>query len=249
MIEYMCSMQIEQKKDKTKLRGFLDSKGVDFAIILLVVLSVVLLVLEWSFDLDKSWLYTLYFVDFIVAFIFLIEFSLSTYASDNKVKYMKDNWMDLVASIPIPTYGELRILRFLKILRLIARLRKLTKSIDDIKEEEYHIPYLKIALVFITAVLLFSSIFYEYERGINPAVGSYFDAIWWTVVTSSTVGYGDVAPITIPGKIVAMVLMLFGIGLFASISGMVVASLTTKYTQRFNKRRQLRGADSDPTHI
>ena len=235
--------------DRKKLKVFLDSRGVDLIIIFLVAVSVVLLILEWNFDLDQNWLYALYTADVCIAFLFLTEFTLSTYASDNRVEYMKKNWMDLIASIPIPTFGELRILRFLKILRLVARLRKLTKSIDDIKEQEYRIPYLKVAVVFITAVLLFSSIFHQYEHEVNPEVNSYFDAIWWTVVTSSTVGYGDVAPVTVPGKIVAMVLMLFGIGLFASISGMVVASLTTKYTQRFNKRKLLRGADSDPTHL
>ena len=66
---------------------------------------------------------------------------------------------------------------------------------------------------------------YAAEHGINKAIDSPFDALWWGVVTLSTVGYGDVYPITPEGKLAAMVLMLLGIGLFSAITATATSYL------------------------
>jgi voltage-gated potassium channel len=66
---------------------------------------------------------------------------------------------------------------------------------------------------------------YAAEHGINKAIESPFDALWWGVVTLSTVGYGDVYPITPEGKVAAMVLMLLGIGLFSAITATATSYL------------------------
>ena len=69
---------------------------------------------------------------------------------------------------------------------------------------------------------------YVAEHGANKAIEQPFDALWWGVVTLTTVGYGDVTPITTEGKIAAMVLMLLGIGLFGAITATITSYLLSR---------------------
>lgn len=59
---------------------------------------------------------------------------------------------------------------------------------------------------------------YEAEKGVNPAIQSMTDAAWWGIATMTTVGYGDVVPLTPDGRLFAAALMILGIGLFAAVT-------------------------------
>jgi voltage-gated potassium channel len=72
---------------------------------------------------------------------------------------------------------------------------------------------------------LCSAWLYIAEHGFNKAIESPFDALWWGVVTLTTVGYGDVTPVTTEGRIAAMVLMLLGISLFGAITATITSYL------------------------
>ncbi len=78
---------------------------------------------------------------------------------------------------------------------------------------------------------LAATAFYRAEHGINPAVEHPFDAVWWAFATVTTVGYGDVAPVTTAGRVVAIFLMVSGISLFVGFSGFLVSIISSKATQ------------------
>lgn len=81
-----------------------------------------------------------------------------------------------------------------------------------------HKTFWRLTVVGNSIILLFSIIIYEVEMGTNPKMHHYIDAVWWSFVTATTVGYGDITPVTVPGRIIGIALMLTGTCLFATFT-------------------------------
>ncbi|MDQ7046637.1 MAG: ion channel [Sulfurovum sp.] len=81
----------------------------------------------------------------------------------------------------------------------------------------------------------FGSIFYLLEFGINEALGSYLDAIYWALVTISTVGYGDISPVTQMGKVVSMFSIIFGIAMISFVTSMMVSAFSERFDELRNQ--------------
>lgn len=77
------------------------------------------------------------------------------------------------------------------------------------------VPFITISLIGNSIVLVFATAFYYIEKDINPKIQSFMDALWWSFATTTTVGYGDVTPITNLGRTVGIALMLIGVAIFA----------------------------------
>lgn len=143
--------------------------------------------------------------------------------------------IDLLSILPAlsllaPGFKILRITRFFKILRLFKFFRYTDKfqvlSRVIRKEKGVLMSVLGIAVfyVFITALIMFNA-----EPRINPATGAatfrdFFDALYWATVTLTTVGYGDLTPVTNIGRFVSMLSSLFGVAVIALPSGVITAS-------------------------
>jgi voltage-gated potassium channel len=74
---------------------------------------------------------------------------------------------------------------------------------------------------------LSGTLFYLLESGKNPKITHFIDAIWWGFSTATTTGYGDITPVTIPGKILGILLMLMGMALFAMYTGLFAEIILT----------------------
>lgn len=118
----------------------------------------------------------------------------------------------------------LRILRLFKFIRYSGKIRALGRVIR--KEREVLLSVLGIAIfyVFLTALVMFNA-----EPHFNPETGmvtfeSFFDALYWATVTLTTVGYGDMVPVTDIGRVVSMLSSLFGVAIIALPSGVITAS-------------------------
>lgn len=177
-------------------------------------------------------------VDIFISLVFLLDFFVFLYLSDNKKKYIKNHCIDFISSLPF--VGILRALRIVKVIRLVKLLKvlKVLKGVKGIMPILNFINKTKsrsilVSYSFILIVIIFycSLAFYSFECNVNENVNTFFDAIWWSFVTVTSVGYGDISPITTESKIIAMVLTILGMGLFS----LITAEISTNFIKINNK--------------
>lgn len=163
-------------------------------------------------------------VDDIICGFFLLEFSIRFYHADSKKKFMRWGWIDLVASIP--TFTHFRAGRALRLIRLL----RIVRAFRTTKEFVYHVFLNKAKGTFTTAAILailliiFSAIgILQVEIGPNTNIKTAEDALWWAYTTITTVGYGDRFPVTSEGRLIGIVLMTAGVGLYGTFSGFVAS--------------------------
>lgn len=160
-------------------------------------------------------------LDWAIWFVFFVDYTVRLSRSENKWAYMKKHPLELIAIIPLDSiFRAARVVRLLRIIRLISigsrymaptyKLLK-TNGLDKVL-------LVALALLFIIPIPI---VFLE------PSIVTYTDAIWWAVVTTTTVGYGDISPETPIGRLLAIILMLLGIG--------IIGTLTSAITSFFNK--------------
>lgn len=77
------------------------------------------------------------------------------------------------------------------------------------------VPFMTLSFFGNLIVFVFATIIYYIEKDVNPQMTTYIDAVWWSFTTTSTVGYGDIVPVTVWGKLVGVMLMLIGVAIFA----------------------------------
>jgi voltage-gated potassium channel len=169
----------------------------------------------------------------VVVAIFTVEYVLRVWLSEKKLKFMLSPFglVDLAAILPFYLgAGDLRILRLLRTLRLfrLFKLARYSKAIQLMGEAIHKVRYELVSFFYIVAVvvLLASAGIYTFENAAQPeAFPSIPHSFWWAIVTLTTVGYGDVFPITLGGKVFASVVMLTGIGVIAVPTGLISSSM------------------------
>lgn len=172
--------------------------------------------------------------------VFTVEYLLRIYSASSRVKFFFSFFglIDLIAILPFYlTLGmdlkSLRAIRLFRILRLFKFLRygntmeKIKKSFNSMKRELFLFTLATLMLLYFSSIGI-----YYFENEAQPEVfASIFDAMWWSVATLTTVGYGDVYPITSGGKIFASVIVFIGLGLVAIPTGLIASSLTRAFQE------------------
>lgn len=167
--------------------------------------------------------------------IFSIEYLMRIYIAKHKLKFIFSFYgiIDLVAILPFYlSFGfdlrSARSLRFLRLFRLIKLVRynsaieRFSLAFKLIKEELTMFSLVSFILIYLSAVGI-----YYFENTVQPeAFSSIFSSLWWSVVTLTTVGYGDVIPVTIGGRIFTFIILMIGLGIIAIPSGMISSALT-----------------------
>jgi voltage-gated potassium channel len=211
-------------------------KAFDVALMVLIILSVVAVMLESTKTIEVRYGDLLRTFEWVVTIIFTIEYVLRLYCVGKSVRYARSFFgvVDLLAILPtylsviIPGAQSLLVIRALRLLR-VFRVLKLAHFVGEASElRAALLASARKIIVFLGAVLtivvIVGSLMYLIE-GEENGFTSIPVSIYWAIVTMTTVGYGDIAPQTPLGKILASAIMIMGYGIIAVPTGIVSVEL------------------------
>ena len=207
----------------------------DLVIQSLIVVSLVSFSVETLPNLSEAASHWLRIVEIVTVAVFTVEYLLRLWVADRKLRYTFSFFgiVDLLAILPfyLSTGVDLRSIRALRFLRLFRAFKivRYSKAI-----QRFHRAFLiakeEIVLFLCVAalVLYFAAVgIYYFENEAQPETfASVFHSLWWAVATLTTVGYGDVYPVTVGGKIFTFFVLLIGLGIVSVPAGLVASSLS-----------------------
>lgn len=192
---------------------------------LVLVLSVYVLgalLIDTFFKLPPETSKLLNYIDNLVCVFFFIEFTIRFKKSENKLQFMKWGWIDLLSSIPmLDCFRVGRSMRLLRLLRVLKAFRSTKNLVNHIFANKVNGAFASISTIAILLVIFSALAILQVETDPNSNIKTAEDAIWWSYVTVTTVGYGDKFPVTTEGRIIASVLMTAGVGLFGTFTAFV----------------------------
>ena len=219
-------------------------KIINAVIIVLIILNVIAVILETVPSIHNSYINFFLIFDSVSVIIFTVEYVFRVWSSNHdprykhslhgRIRYMltPGALIDLLAILPfylhviigldLRVLRILRLFRFLRLFRLTAYMKsaKIVRNVFTSKASDLKLSFLLIIFL----IIISSSLVYFAEHLAQPAVfTSIPETFWWAVVTVTTVGYGDMIPVTIIGKILTGIIALCGIALFALPAGIITA--------------------------
>ena len=222
----------------------------------LTLLSVMTLAGDFVFEPGSPQAESIYMLDATICLILAGEYFVRLYNSNDRKKFLSMYWFEPLAFIPAAATawasgamaGLLRLLRLVRVYRVVTimgRESRYTRIIIEIIREARLLQLLIIFLLGLSFTSL--AVFMAEATAPGSNIDSLSDAFWWSLATVTTVGYGDVVPVTPAGKAVGVALMLFGIavlGGFISLSSAAVARIVSRHSiestpAKYDPRRRL----------
>jgi voltage-gated potassium channel len=193
--------------------------------LLVLVLSVYVLLsllVDTIFKVPEEISKVLDLVDNAICVFFLIEFAIRFYKADSKLKFMKWGWIDLISSIPNVDFLRAgRTLRLIRLLRILRAFRSTKHLVTHVFLNRAQGAFTTV-IILAALLIIFSSIsILQFETDPNSNIKTAEDALWWSYVTVTTVGYGDKFPVTTEGRVIGVILMTAGVGLFGTFTGFI----------------------------
>ncbi|MGN0462492.1 MAG: ion transporter [Ruminococcus sp.] len=224
----------------------LPSRIINITIVILIFLTIITVVAN-TFDISNAWRILFSRFELVSTIIFTIEYILRVWTSDllypqlspmrARIKYIFSFMaiVDLIAILPLyllffikidlqalRTLRALRLLRIIKINRYTTALKTITQVFKN-KANQLISSMVVVGLLMIIASVLM----YNFESEAQPdKFSNAFDSLWWAMSALTTVGYGDVYPITVPGKVLGIVIAFIGIGMVAVPTGIITAGFS-----------------------
>lgn len=200
-----------------------------FSVLSGIAVTIAVLDISEKISLTKDNIY--FYIDLSIRIIFIFDYFIRLILSGNKKIFIKQNIPDLIAMIPFNALKVFRLVKILKIIKIFKFVRLFSVSAKFYKSAKrfLHTNGLIYILFFTLIIILFGAVgIYFTEK--NITVDSLPDAVWWSFVTATTVGYVDISPSTLIGRIIAVILMLAGIGAIGMLTGTIATYFISKRT-------------------
>lgn len=227
----------------------------EYAVQLLILLSLVSFALETLPDLTETPGDLLRYFELLTIAIFTIEYLARLALSRPRKSYATSflGIVDLFAILPFYVTGMdlrslrafrlMRLFRILKLARYSAAIQRMTRALTMIKEELVLFGAVALVVIYLSAVGI-----YQFENEAQPdRFTTIFDSLWWAVGTLTTVGYGDIYPITAGGRAFTFLVLITGLGVVAVPTGLFASALAKARAEEEEAHQALRGhGGSDP---
>ena len=205
------------------------SNAYELFILVLTVFSLIIMVLL-LLPLSSATQELLTVYDNLICVIFLVDFFLNLFQAPTKSQYFfrHRGWLDLLGSIPsfgvFRLSGLLRLFRLSRLARIIRLLRGTAKKeiVEDVLQNRGQYAAFVTLMLTLMVLTVASTLVLQFEStapGANITTGG--DALWWAVVTITTVGYGDFYPVTAGGRITAVFVMFAGVGIIGALASIM----------------------------
>ena len=188
-----------------------------FALLVLVVDSFGVFPIEASM--------VLLYADTTICFFFMFDFLFKLLTAESKWRYLRTwGWIDFVSSIPlVDTLRWGRLVRVLRVVRLLRGFHTAMELSKYVARNRTQSSFASASLISFLLVFLSSVAILLVETTPDAKIQTAGDAMWWSLTTMTTVGYGDLVPVTTWGRLVGAILMLGGIGLFGVFTAVVAS--------------------------
>lgn len=224
--------------------GTLQGRIFAWSIQVLILFSLITFSVSTLPNLSGSTRSILWTMEAITVVIFTVEYLLRVTVADKKLKYIFSFYgiIDLLAILPfyfaagmdlrsVRAFRLLRMLRILKLVRYSSAIRRFHRAFIIAKDE-------LVLFFFVTLIMLYLSAvgIYYFENAAQPEqFMSVFHSLWWAVVTLTTVGYGDIFPITAGGRVFTFFVLMVGLGIVAVPTGLVASALSQARSEEISK--------------
>ncbi len=178
--------------------------------------------------------------------VFLLEFVARFADAPSRRAYLRTHWLDLIAAVPY--VGALSALRLLRLFRLVSAIRRILQIEPVSKEGGHHsLWFLWPIVLLLWAGSAYGMWVFEHEK--NQHLRTFSGAIYWAVITTTTIGYGDVAPVTQEGRVLSGLLALTGIGLVGVLSSQVTTWILRERDDLTEVTDELRAIRAELTEL
>lgn len=164
--------------------------------------------------------------DWTIWAVFAAEYLLALALADNRRRFVVSAWLPLlvvVISFPLlpSVFAAIRMARLMRLLRLVRLIAFGARLVPALRSTIGRRGLVYVLALFVLLIVMAGAIMSVVEP--QTVKGNLWDGMWWAVVTATTVGYGDISPTSPPGRLVAVALMFFGIGLTATLAASIAA--------------------------
>jgi voltage-gated potassium channel len=218
------------------------SRSVAWQVVILVlsVLTLVFVAFDTLFELTAEMSSLFYLVDTAICVVFLADVAYRGILHPDRRAYWRWGWLDLLSSIPAVAFLRWgRLFRIVRIVRVLRAFRSTRALVGHLFRDPAQGSVFTVALATFTLVVFASIAMLNLEASAPAAnIRTASDALWWSFVTVTTVGYGDHFPTTGAGRAIAAILMAAGVGLFGTLTAYLANAWLTR-------RSGQDGADGD----